>query len=250
LVDTLFFDGFEGGTLRDAGRWQDIYGSGWVMVDAASEGIPAREGSRVLKIQNPGGAITHFVTPTEHLHFSFWLYRKAGYASGGLRSGMIRGSKDQWGSFGVGGSCPDDPNNAHGQEFFNLNLTQPSGDGWQLRLYNYWLGMQHYSDTLCYGTYGLGTQDMPPVTYHDQTFAPSADAWYHFEMEVQLNTAGAWDGWEKVWVNGGLKIEHANVKYRENAQTLIWAVSFDPSTISDASTAYVDDVVVTSGRAP
>jgi len=247
-VDTLFVDGFEAGALGEAGRWHDIIGD-FAIVTAASEGITAPSGTRVMRVQPPGGAISHFVStgassPYERVRFSYRMYRRAGYQSGGLRSGMIRGSRDQWGSFGVGGNCPDDPNNAHQQEFFALNLTQPSGDNWQLRMYNYWLGMQHYGPTLCYGTYGLGANDLPPITYHELTFAPGENQWYRYEIELQLNTPGQSDGWEKVWVDGVLKIEHLNVKYRNNAVTKIWAVTFDVGN-STVGTAYIDDVLVT-----
>jgi hypothetical protein len=246
--DTLFADGFESGTLNDAGRWHDIIGE-FAVVSAAAEGITAPGGTKVMRVQPGGGAITHFVStaatsPYEHVRLSYRMYRKAGYASGGLRSGMIRGSAGQWASFGVGGNCPDDPNNAHQQEFFALNLTQPSADNWQLRMYNYWLGMQPYSPTLCYGTYGMGPSDTPQVTYHDMTFAPGENQWYRYDVELQLNTPGQSDGWEKVWVDGVLKIEHLNVRYRNNATTKIWAVTFDVGNTS-VGTAYIDDVLIT-----
>jgi hypothetical protein len=247
-VDTLFADGFETGALTDFNRWHDIIGN-FTIVTAAGEGITAPAGTKIMKIDVPGGAITHFVStaatsPHEHIKFSYRMYRKAGYGSGGLRSGMIRGSVTQWGSFGVGGNCPDDPNNVHQQEFFALNLTQPSADNWQLRMYNYWLGMQHGGPTLCYGTYGLGPGDVPQVTYHDITYAPAESQWYLYEVELQLNTPGQSNGWEKVWVNGVLKIEHLNVTYRNNAATKIWGVTFDVGNTT-VGTAYIDDVLVT-----
>jgi uncharacterized protein YjdB len=253
-LDTLFYDGFETGALNDAGRWQDIFSTGASIVTAANEGIPARTGARVMKIQPPGVAITHFLsmatdTPNEHIKFAYSMYRNAGYADGGLRAGGIRGSATQWGSFGIGGSCPD----SRPEEFFALYLTQPSNNNWALRLYNYWLGSQklQLSPPVCIGTSGLGPNDSPQATYHDINFAPAAGRWYRYEVELHLNTPGVSDGWERVWVDGVLKIEHLNVKYRVNPLTRIRAITFDVgNTTTPGSFAYFDDVLITVNRVP
>ena len=249
---TLFSDDFEAGALGDPNRWQDIYGGGFSITSASAEGVPAAGGTHMLKIQPPGGAISHFVStgtssPYTHLRLSYSMYRVAGYGSGGLRSGLIRGSRDQWGSFGTAGTCPDDPNNPHQQEFFITVITQPANANWQLRMYNYWLDEQKYqvSPPICWGSYALGTGDNPQGTYYDLTYTPAENQWYRYVIELQLNTPGVADGWEKVWVNGVLKIEHRNVRYRNDPLTRIWAISFDVGSTT-VGTAYVDDVLVES----
>lgn len=249
---TLFSEDFETGALSDANRWQDIYGGGFSIATASAEGISAAGGTHMLKIQPPGGAISHFVStgtssPYTHVRLSYSMYRKAGYGSGGLRSGLIRGSRDQWGSFGTAGTCPDDPNNAHQQEFFITVITQPENANWQLRMYNYWLDEQKYqvSPPICWGSYALGTGDNPQGSYYDLTYTPAENQWYRYVIELQLNTPGVADGWEKVWVNGVLKIEHRNVLYRNDPLTKIWAISFDVGSTT-VGTAYIDDVLVES----
>jgi hypothetical protein len=250
---TIFSDGFESGTLGDPGRWQDIVGNGFSIVVAEDEGMAAPSGSRVMKIQPNGGVVSHFIatgasSPYEHLRLSYSMYRRAGHTSG-LRSGLIRGSRTQWGSYGIGQNCPDDPNNKPKQEFFVTALMQPSSHSWQLRMYNYWLGQEkeRESPPLCYGTYALGEGDEPRGMYHDLTFAPDEDRWYRYDIELRLNTPGAADGWEKVWVDSVLKIEHRNVTYRNDPLTRIWAVAFDVGNTS-AGITYIDDVVVTAPR--
>lgn len=252
-IDTIFIDQFESGALSDAGRWQDIYGDGWSIASAATEGVPAVSGMKILKVQPTGGAITHFVatgssSPYENLRFSYWMYRRAGYESGGLRSGSIKGSRDQWGSFGNAGSCPDSPTHSANQEYFAAALTQSSSD-WKLRMYNYWLDQQKQQESppLCYGSSGLRAGDSPQAVYHDLSFAPQADRWYHYEIELHLNTPGQADGWEKVWIDGVLTIEHTNVRYRTDPLTRIWVVRFDVGSTT-VGTAYFDDVVVTVER--
>ena len=256
VLDTIFRDDFESGGLSDPGRWQDIFGNGWSMVTAAAEGVPAARGARMLRVQPTGGAITHFVatgatSPYEHLRFSYWMYRRAGYASGGLRAGSIKGSRDQWGSFGNAGSCPDAPTHAAAQEYFGVALMQPESRGWKLRMYNYWLEQQktQVSPPLCYGSDGLGVNDRPQALYHEPDFAPLENRWYHYEIELQLNTPGVADGWEKVWVDGVLTIEHTNVKYRVDPLTRIWVIRFDVGSTT-VGTAYIDDVVVAVPRSP
>ena len=250
--DTLFHDGFESGALTDAGRWHDVYGNGFTIVSPTSEGIPARGGAKVLRLAPSGGAISHFVatgssSPYEHLHLSYWLYRKSGYD--GIRFGLIRGSRDQWGSYGIGASCPDDPDNANQQEFFVAALMLPSSVDWQLRLYNYWLGQLKggQDPPVCYGTYALEPGNEPRATYHDLAFAPVDDRWYHYEIELHLNTPGQANGWERVWVDGVLKIEHLGVTYRHDPLTRVWAIAFDVGKPT-AGSAYLDDVLVKTQR--
>ena len=251
-VDTVFYDGFESGSLNDPGRWQDIFSSGASIVTAANEGITPRTGARVMKIQPPGVAITHFFaasTPYSHIRFSYSMWRNAGFADGGLRAGGIRGSATQWGSFGIGGACPD----SRPEEFFALYLTLPQSNNWALRLYNYWLGEQkmQVSPPVCIGTSATGPNDRPQAIYHDINFAPAPGRWYRYEVELRLNTPGMDDGYEKVWVDGVLKIEHNNVRYRNNPLTRIWAITFDVGAPTNpGSFAYFDDVLVTVNRTP
>jgi len=258
-ADTLFVDHFETGTLGDAGRWQDIVNTGASIASAATEGISAPSGSKVLKLSGNGAAITHFVStgatsPYEHLYLSFKMLRTAAYdaANPGLRAGGIRGSTTQWGSFGVGwgtpGSCPDDPKNVNQQEFMFAYVFEDQA-GWVLRTYTNWLGQQKLTTNppTCGGGYAMGAGNTPPATYLDPNYSPSVGAWHTYEMEVQLNALGQANGWQQIWVDGVLKIRHLNVTYRTTNGMKLWAVTFDTGTLHGGQ-LYVDDVVVASKR--
>jgi hypothetical protein len=53
-----------------------------------------------------------------------------------------------------------------------------------------------------------------------------------------------------MWVDGGLKEEHVNVRYRTTAGMKLWAVTFDTGNIAGTGALYVDDVIVATSRAP
>ena len=258
-VDTLFVDHFDSGTLGDANRWQDIVGTGASIVSAATEGVTAVSGSQVLKLSGTGAAISHFVStaatsPYEHLYLSFRMLRTSLYQSSnpGLRAGGIRGSTTQWGSYGVGyattGSCPDDPNNVHQQEFmFAYVFNDPAA--FALRTYTNWIGEVKLTQSppTCGGNYALDPGSNPTATYYDLNFVPTVDAWHQYEIEVQLNSVGQANGWQRMWVDGVLKIAHLNVQYRTTSGMKLWAITIDTGEMHGGS-LYFDDVVVTTGR--
>jgi hypothetical protein len=257
-VDTLFSDGFESGALGDPGRWHDIVGTGAAIVTASAEGISAGSGTKVLKLTPSGVGMTHFVatgstSPYERLRLSFRLLRSADYsANGGLRSGGIRGSTTQWGSFGVGwgtpGSCPDDPNNVNQQEFmFAYVHNDPAA--WALRTYTNWIGELKLTQNppTCGGGYAIAPGNNPQATYYDLNFAVAAGTWHRYEIEVQLNDVGQANGWQRIWVDGVLKIEHLNVRYRTTPGMKLWGITFDTGTVFTGA-LYVDDVLVTTPR--
>ena len=259
-VDTLFVDHFDSGTLGDAGRWQDIVSNGASIASAAAEGITAPSGANVLKLTADGAAISHFVStaatsPYEHLYLSWRMYRSSAYeaTNHGLRSGGIRGSTTQWGSYGVGwgtaGSCPSDPNNVHQQEFMFAYVSDDPSN-WAVRAYTNWIGEQKLTTNppTCGGGFAMSAGDNPQATYFDVNFAPPANSWHQYEIEVQLNTVGQSNGWQRIWVDGVLKVEHANVMYRTTSGMKLWAVTFDTGTLTGSGAYYVDDVVVATKR--
>ncbi len=256
----LFTDNFESGSLNDAGRWHDMVGSGYSMATAAAEGITAVSGTRILRLAPGGASLSHFVatgstSPYERLFLSFWMYRSSAYEASnpGLRAGGIRGSTTQWGSYGVGwgttGSCADDPNNRHRQEFMFAYVFE--AQDWTLRTYTNWLGAAKLTANppTCGGGYAIGAGNSPEATYHDINFVPTANAWHKYEIEVQLNAVGQSNGWQRIWVDGVLKVEHLNVTYRTTSGMKLWAVTFDTGTVQ-ASPLYLDDVYVAASRPP
>ncbi|HKW09356.1 MAG TPA: Ig-like domain-containing protein, partial [Gemmatimonadaceae bacterium] len=259
--DTLFVDRFESGALSDAGRWQDIVGNFASIITASNDGISAPSGTKVLKFSGSGGAISHFVStaatsPYEHLYLSFKMLRTSAYqaTNPGLRAGGIRGSVTQWGSYGVGygtpGSCPDDPNNVHQQEFmYAYVFNDPAA--FALRTYTEWRDQLKLTQNppTCGGGYAILAGNVPQATYFDLNFVPSVDTWHQYEIEVQLNDVGQSNGWQRIWVDGVLKIAHLNVRYRTTNGLKLWAVTFDTGEMHGGA-LYVDDVMVATQRAP
>jgi hypothetical protein len=182
------------------------------------------------------------------------MLRTAAYqaANPGLRAGGIRGSTTQYGSFGVGyggtGSCPDDPNNVNQQEFMFAYVFQDPA-AWALRTYTQWLDEQKLTTNppTCGGNYAMDPGSNPQATYLDVNFAPTLGAWHTYEVEVQLNDVGQANGWQKMWVDGVLKIEHLNVRYRSTAGMKLWGVTIDSGTIHGGE-LYFDDIVVANAR--
>jgi hypothetical protein len=152
--------------------------------------------------------------------------------------------------WGTPGSCPDDPNNVNQQEFMFAYAFQDGGS-WGLRTYTNWLGQQKLTQNppTCGGGYAIGSGNNPQATYLDINFVPTVNAWHKYDVEVQLNDVGQANGWQRIWVDGVLKIEHLNVRYRTTAAMKLWAVTFDTGTLAGGS-IYIDDVTITSARSP
>jgi len=245
---SLFLDDFETGALSDAGRWQDIVGSdGFTIVVAADEGIAAYSGVKVLRVNGSAGVITHFLaSPVDRLCHAFRI--RMTNTTGALRYGMIRGSESQWGSFGVGGYCPINENTPPlFEQFFALSLVSYSQTPFGLQLYNYWYGMTAYEGGLCYGRTAQAGTGSPVATYYNTSYFPAAGQWHYVESEVMMNTVGQANGWQRVWVDGALLIEHLNVIYRTKPTVQIRAISHDFNT--PGQTCYLDNVQALTARA-
>jgi hypothetical protein len=120
---------------------------------------------------------------------------------------------------------------------------------WALRTYTNWIGVRKFTEDppTCGGGYAMGAGNNPAATYHDVNFIPTVNAWHFYEIEVRLNDVGQSNGWQRIWVDGVLKIEHANVMYRTTPNMKLWAVTFDPGNLAGGP-YYLDEVVVRSSR--
>ena len=257
---TIFTDDFETGALTDPNRYQDIISNGgspaFTIVNVATAGIPALNGSRVLQVGPPGGALTHFVStaatsPYEKLHLTYYLYRTTAYqqANNAMRVIGLRGSTTQFGSFGVGyntpGSCPDDPNNAHQQEFM-FSYLEGDFDTFAVRLYTEWLNQTklQLSPPQCGGNYAVSGS--PVATYTNLAAAMPINTWNKIELEVQLNTVGQANGYSRIWMDGVLLVDHSNVVYRTNSNMKLWGMTVDSGNLAGGPAAayYIDSIEV------
>jgi len=168
-----------------------------------------------------------------------WFRLAAGW-TGGTKLFLLRGSRidNQWSSFGTGGVCPT------GTNFFATDVSFDAARG--LEFYTYYVGEPREPDGVtCYGRNGL--QASPPATYQGTRF-PSVDAWHLIEFEVQLNTPGSADGWQKFWLDGALIGTWTGLVYRTTTDVRLNVVTVELSAaaVAQPKVIYIDNVLVTA----
>jgi len=166
-----------------------------------------------------------------------WFRLAAGW-TGGTKLFLLRGSRvdNQWSSFGTAGRCPT------GTDFFVTDVSFDAVRG--LEFYTYYVGEPTEPDGVtCYGRNGL--QSSPAATYQGTRF-PSVNTWHLLEFEVQLNTIGSADGWQKFWLDGALIGSWNGIVFRTTTDLRLNAVTIELSAaaVSQPRTVYIDDVLV------
>jgi hypothetical protein len=239
--DTVFGEGFESGNLN---AWQD--GVDGTRQRVLNDPALAHSGSYVLEVTDPagsnGGWLTRWFMPGyDSLYVSYWL-RLAPNWQGGTKLLGLYGSRtdDQWSAMGKAGICPT------GTDFFAaLLVTEPAGSPGPLRFYTYYPAMAREPDGVtCWGRYGNGSEAyVPPLEL-------SLDAWHRVEFWVKLNTPGAADATQTVWLDGvqrgrwsGLSLRSSTILRLNSVQlTFNAGISGAPQT----QKLYVDDIVVST----
>ena len=160
-------------------------------------------------------------------------------ARGGSLLGLYGSRTDnQWSAHGKGGRCPT------GRDFFNTFLfSAPSGDPGPVRFSTSHLGMPR-TGTSCWGDEG-------PATAYVGSAALTRGAWHQVELFVQANTPGQSNGVQRMWIDGVLRGEWRDLRFRDGPELMLNSVQLATLPAGDASyaqTAYIDDVVVTSGQ--
>jgi hypothetical protein len=191
--------------------------------------------------QYPGSVSKFFLPGYDHVRGSMWFRLAPGW-TGGTKLFLLRGSRidNQWSSFGTGGVCPN------GANFFATDVSFDATRG--LEFYTYYVGEPREPDGVtCYGRTGL--QASPPATYQGTRF-PSVNTWHLLEFEVQLNTPGSADGWQKFWLDGALIGTWTGLVYRTTTDVRLNVVTVELSAaaVAQPKTIYIDDVLVTAPR--
>lgn len=242
-VDTVFYDGFESGTL---GAWHDGVNAAKhrVVTDAAQ----AADGSRFLEITYPaggdGGWLTRFFMPGyDSIYVRYDVQFESSW-QGGTKLLNLRGSPvgNQWGAFGVAGTCPT------GLDFFAANVVMLSGDNpGPARFYSYFPAMLPELSGVCWGRLtGEGT-----TTYTDGP-AMTRGVWHRVEFFVKLNTPGAKNGVQRLWIDGTLRGVWTGLAFRLtdvlklNSLTLEGSLMGGP--VGSTRRLHVDNVLVARTR--
>ena len=242
-VDTVFYDGFESGSLA---LWQD--GVDPTKHQVISDPTRAHGGSHYLQITYPaggdGGSLTRFFMPGYDSVYVRYYVRFPADWTGTTKLLLLRGSRvdNQWSSFGIAGMCPT------GTDFFTTNvITEGTGSPGQVRFYTYFPAMAREPDGItCWGRYsGQGTTDYP-----DSTAMMSLGVWHRVEFSVKLNTPNAADAVEHMWIDGILKGEWSGLSFRTSSILMLNAVTIEASApaIPQARTLDVDDILVLTSK--
>ena len=241
-VDTIFYDGFESGSLS---LWQDGVDPArhHVLTDAT-----AAKGSKYLQITYPaggdGGWLTRFFMPGYDSVYVRYYVRFPSNWIGSTKLLLLRGSRtdNQWSSFGVAGLCPT------GTDWFATNITTlPGGNPGLVRFYTYFPTMAREPDGVtCWGRYsGQGS-----TTYPDDANTMARGVWHLVEFYVKLNTPGNADAVQRMWIDGVLKGEWTGLSIRSSSILMLNSLTLEASaaTESQQRTLDVDDVLVTRTR--
>ena len=241
-IDTIFYDGFEGGTLA---AWDD--GVDPTHQRIVTDASLAHAGSRLLEVTykagGTGGWLSRFFMPGYDAVYVSYRFRFEPDWESGTKLLNLRGSRtdNQWSSFGNAGKCPT------GSDFFAANvITQGNGDPGPLRFYSYYPGMATEPDGVtCWGRWG------PESAYLDLV-APSLGAWHHLEFWVNLNTPGSSNGEQRFWLDGELLGEWTGLAFRTSDILRLNSLTLESSNAgpppSKDQHLYIDDVLVATAR--
>jgi hypothetical protein len=252
-VDTVFREDFESGNLN---LWDDscCAPTHTVVTDATF----AYSGSHYLQITYPqgssGGSLSKFFMPGYTNAYVRYRFRVPANFQGGTKLIMFRGSRTDnvWSSFGVGGQCPD------GTNFFLANVVVRDLTTIPLRFYTYYVGMAKEPDGVtCYGRYG-DSYDPDGGSSNPASYFPpldvTRDQWHTLEFEVQLNDPAQANGVQRFWLDGVLRGEWKNFRFRTTTDLMLNVLTLESSmneTLGGAPQAemiYVDDILVTTRR--
>ena len=237
--DTLFFDGFESGSLA---AWQDGVDPARHRVVTGSERV--KSGSRALEILYPagedGGWLTRFFLPGfDSIYVSLQVLYDPTW-TGGTKLIALYGSRvdNQWSGLGKAGQCPN------GEDFFAAMLvTEPGADS-GAGFYTYHPGMARQRDgTTCWGASGSDHLIPPPAS-----IIPGR--WHHVEFRVKLNTPGENNGEQSFWIDGELHGEWSGLNFRSTDGLRLNAlqITANATPIAAPRRMYIDDVLIAGAR--
>jgi len=189
----LFADDFESGTLA---AWdEDQTGGDRTRCAVTTDPKEAFFGAHAVRMtahrgkDNGAGLIAWLDEGQDELFARFYVRfaADAGYVHHFVH---VNGSPERWGSFGKAGLRPD------GTDFFTTGL-EPDAD-WgrnpppgKWMFYTYWPDMKASPDGRFWGN-----------GFHGDAGAIPRDRWLCLEMRVRLNTPGAADGEQTMWLDG------------------------------------------------
>jgi hypothetical protein len=240
VVDTLFAENFEAGTLS---AFQD--GVNATRHRVIADPTLVHGGSRALEITYPAGAdggwLTHFFPKGyDSAYVSYWVRTEPTW-QGYTKLISLRGTPDDniWAANGGAGKCPT------GTDWFTAALVTEGGDPGNVRFYSYYPGMPREADGVtCWGRYGPSSGYVTPLTL-------TRGEWHKVELWVRLNNPASTDALQQFWLDGVLRGQWSGFKFRTTDALHIRSVNIlasMPQGAPKTERLYVDDLVVLSAK--
>lgn len=237
--DTIFYDGFEGGSLSG---WSEV--SSTLARVVSGPGV-ASDGNSALELTVPSGHVgtwlTRFFGPGRDSVFVRFKVRFPSDWTGNTKLLFVRGSlaSDLWSAWGTAGQCPD------GSQWFQTgNATYETGNPGRLNFYTYFPDMSRESDGItCWGRFGDGStryETMPPM---------AKEAWHTVEFWVRLNEPTSRDALQRMWVDGQLRADWAGFRLRTTSDVRINSITlhaYPDAPSSQSRRLLYDEVLVTT----
>ncbi len=234
----IFCDDFESGNLN---VWQDGYNP--ILHAVTSTLANVYQGQKALQVTYPsgsdGGWLTRWFMPGyDHLFSRVYVKFENPWVGFSKVLGLYGNRTDnQWSGFGQAGNKPN------GTDFFiamlvTLNWYAP--DPGEVIFYSYFPEMTAAPDGKYWGNY---------FYQNDPRERLQTGRWYCLELELQANTPGLRDGFQRMWIDGVLKGEVLNMRWRDTTALKINAfqLSFSASgSVTATERVWIDNVVVST----
>jgi len=239
----IFCDDFENEILP--GVWQDGYDP--ALHTITSDLTNVYKGGKAFQATylagSDGGFLTRWFMPGhDHAYARLYMKIETGWQCGNNCTKIFAfyGNRidNQWSGFGKAGSRPN------GTDWFYTALVtlnwymQP--DPGELIFYSYFPEMTQAPDGMYWGNFFF---------QNDRREALQPGRWYCLELELQANTPGARDGFQRMWIDGLFKGEVLNMRWRDTTDVRINAFQL---TFSGAVTAtkrvWIDNIVVSTQK--
>jgi hypothetical protein len=239
----IFCDDFESGNFS---QWQDGYKPDRHTI--TSDPTNVFQGTKALQVHYPqgfdGGWLARWFMPGyDDVYVRLYVKWESNWrntASGGDKTVGLYGNRidNHWSGFGKAGIKPT------GTDFFlgmvtSLSWHTRSNPG-EMIFYSYYPDMEKAPDGMYWGSFFF--QNAPRT-------GMKPGQWYCLEYELRVNTPGMRDGSQKMWIDGQLKGEVNNMRWRDTTDLRINAVQLSFSGGGPKTQhKWIDNVVVSTQK--
>lgn len=240
-ASSILCDDFESGNLS---LWQDGFDHALHSINTQSVNVYG--GQKSLEVTYPAGAdggwLTRWFMPGfDHAFARLYVKFEPGWRCGQNCTKLLGfyGNRldDQWSGFGKAGIKPN------GTDFFFASLVTLNwtySDPGEIIFYSYFPEMLQAPDGMYWGNFSYQT---------NPRIGLQVTQWYCLELEVQANTPGQHDGFQKMWIDGTFKGQVSNMRWRDTTDLRINAFQLTFSGVVPITEhLWIDNVVVSTQK--